>query len=78
MKKGGDILKIAGEMLYGHQWQSPLSRDLNVTDRTVRNWAAGSARPSDLPDRLLPILRQRAADLGVVINLVEANREESN
>lgn len=78
MKKGGDILRIAGEMLYGHQWQAPLSRDLNVTDRTVRNWAAGSVRPNDLADRLLIVLRRRAADLGNVISLVETHREESN
>jgi hypothetical protein len=66
-----DILKAAGEALYGRQWQAPLSRDLGVTDRTVRNWASGSARPPDLVTRLLPLLQTRAAQLVNVIALAE-------
>ena len=30
--------------LYGaHRWQTALSRELNVNDRTVRRWAAGAS-----------------------------------
>lgn len=74
MDKGNDILKLTGEALYGRQWQTPLSRDLGVTDRTVRNWAAGYGSPSDLPDRLLPLLRAHADQLGYVIALIERNQ----
>lgn len=35
------LLREAGEALYGPRWQSDLSRDLNVSDRTVRRWDAG-------------------------------------
>ncbi len=66
-----DTLKIAGEALYGPQWQTPLSRDLGVTDRTVRNWVAGCARPADLTDRILPLLRHRAGKLEQIIMLLE-------
>lgn len=66
------ILRAAGEALYGGQWQSPLSRDLGVTDRTVRNWVVGQhGEPADLPSRLLPLLRARADRLAHVIALAE-------
>lgn len=66
-----DILKLAGEALYGRQWQVPLARDLGVTDRTVRYWATGSGRPADLADRLLPLLHHRAERFEQLISLVE-------
>lgn len=75
MEEGGsDLLRLVGEALYGPQWQTPLSRDLKVTDRTVRNWASGSVRPHDLSDRLLPLLRQRAEHLEELISLVERSK----
>ena len=70
-----DILRIADEALYGRQWQAPLSRDLGVTDRTVRNWAAGLSRPDDLATRILPHLRARAGHLDLVIALAERLRD---
>ncbi len=42
------LLREAGEALYGPRWQSDLSRDLNVSDRTMRRWAAGEW---DVPDK---------------------------
>lgn len=66
-----ETLRIVGETLYGHRWQAPLSRDLHVTDRTVRNWAAGLGCPHDLSARLLPILRQRGQSVGRLITLLE-------
>lgn len=40
------LLSDVGEALYGPRWQSDLSRDLGVSDRTVRRWVAGT---DDLP-----------------------------
>lgn len=34
-------LNAAGERLYGAQWRAALGRALDVSDRTVRRWAAG-------------------------------------
>lgn len=72
-----ELLKFVGKALYGRQWQAPLSRDLGVTDRTIRNWAAGLGCPTDLPDRLLPILRQRGESVIHLITTLE-NRPAGN
>lgn len=40
------LLRDTGEALYGPRWQSELSRDLGVSDRTIRRWVAGV---DDLP-----------------------------
>ena len=71
MNDDEDILKAAGTALYGRQWQTPLARDLGVTDRTVRNWVRGVNRPIDLPTRILPLLRAREEHLAQVIALTE-------
>ncbi|PPQ33261.1 hypothetical protein CCR94_02340 [Rhodoblastus sphagnicola] len=39
------LLRDTGEALYGSRWQSELARDLNVADRTMRRWAAGTDDP---------------------------------
>jgi hypothetical protein len=36
------IFTQIGEALYGPRWQTDLSRDISVSDRTVRRWAAGT------------------------------------
>lgn len=36
------LLIEAGEALYGPRWQTDLARDLHVSDRTMRRWAAGT------------------------------------
>jgi hypothetical protein len=42
-----DLLRAAGEALYGRDWQSAIARDLGVSSRTVRFWAAGERRIPD-------------------------------
>jgi DNA-binding XRE family transcriptional regulator len=71
MDDDGDILKAAGEALYGRRWQTPLARDLGVTDRTIRNWAGGVNRPIDLATRIIPLLRARREQLTHIIALAE-------
>lgn len=41
------LLISAGEALYGPRWQTDLSRDLSVSDRTMRRWTAGT---DDVPE----------------------------
>ncbi|KAA9019627.1 hypothetical protein F4U96_05090 [Sphingobium limneticum] len=77
MGENADILRIAGEALYGRQWQTPLSRDLNVSDRTIRNWATGHGCPQDLEARLLPILRKRGQSVAHLISTLE-NKSDRN
>lgn len=38
--EAGEFLEDAGEALYGDRWQTAIARDLEVSDRTVRNWTA--------------------------------------
>ncbi len=39
-----DELRLYCTRLYGrHRWQTALSRELQVNDRTVRRWAAGAS-----------------------------------
>lgn len=40
------LLREAGEALYGSRWQTEISRDLGVSDRTIRRWASGA---DDMP-----------------------------
>lgn len=57
------LLVECGEALYGPQWQSALSRDLGVSDRTMRRWAAGADVPAGLYTDLLRLTQERAAVL---------------
>lgn len=61
------LLRDAGEALYGAQWQSPIARDLQISDRTVRRWVAGA---DDLPPGvaldLWRLCEERAAALDAV------------
>lgn len=58
------LLVESGEALYGPRWQSDLARDLAVSDRTVRRWAAGTHEvPAGLWVDLLRLTQERAAAL---------------
>lgn len=58
------LLVEAGEALYGPLWQSALARDLDVSDRTVRRWVAGTSPvPAGLYIDLLRLTQERAAVL---------------
>ncbi|OHV85969.1 hypothetical protein [Ensifer sp. LCM 4579] len=63
-----DLLKRTGEALYGPQWQSALSRDLQISDRHMRRLAAGEAemKPGMAID-LWRIALERSAELDDVI-----------
>ena len=45
-----DLLRAAGQVLYGERWQSPLARDLGVSDRTMRRWAVDGPPESVRPE----------------------------
>jgi hypothetical protein len=56
------LLAAFGEALYGPRWQSDLARDLGVSDRAMRRWAAGTHKPPPgLADELLRLARARRA-----------------
>jgi len=56
-----NILIATGRALYGDRWQSPLARDLGVSDRTVRRWGAGTSPvPRGVYADLLRLVVERA------------------
>lgn len=71
-------LSAIGQYLHGERWKSPLSRDLQVSKRTVHRWADGSwdvpsGAASDLytlaaarqAEDLAPVLADIAAQHGL-------------
>jgi len=56
-------LETVGLALYGHRWQSSLSRDLGVLPRTVRKWASGEKPvPPGQWRYIAALLEQRSRD----------------
>lgn len=62
-----DVLARVGRALYGDQWQTPLARDLNMNERSVRYMAAGDRgiSPGIVRD-LVTIIEARGAELGAL------------
>jgi hypothetical protein len=61
------LLKTAGEALYGRDWQSAIARDLGVSARMVRFWAAGERKaPEDRLRAVKVLLARREVDVAAV------------
>lgn len=70
------LLRDTGEALYGPRWQTDLSRDLGVSDRTMRRWAAGADDvPSGVYMDLLRLVMERSQ---VLDDLVERLRSSAS
>lgn len=55
-----ELLRTAGEALYGPRWQRDLARDLDMDDRTMRRWATGERPiPARVSGELVGLLRRR-------------------
>lgn len=68
-----ELIRIAGERLYGARWQAPLADALEVNHRTVRRWASGDDLPRAgvWPD-LHRLLTERHAAIGELLPPVAA------
>ncbi|MEF2553058.1 hypothetical protein VQ042_17090 [Aurantimonas sp. A2-1-M11] len=65
--EAGDFLREAGEALYGDRWQTAIARDLDVSDRTVRNWNAMKfAIPLGVQRDILALLSAREIEIARV------------
>lgn len=62
-----ELLERTGRALYGQQWQSDLARDIGVSDRTVRNWAAGTAMKASAWAQIQDICLERVGELATVV-----------
>jgi hypothetical protein len=64
MRMTPELLRQAGEALYGPQWHKPLANDLGIADRTIRRWIAGSFPiPAAIGQELADHCRKRGAAL---------------
>jgi len=62
------LLSEVGETLYGSRWQTDLSRALDVSDRTVRRWVAGTDDvPPGVYDDLQRLLTEKAAKINTML-----------
>lgn len=63
-----EFLGRCGKALFGTSWQSELSRALNVSDRTVRRWAAGTSPvPESVAEEIAKLLSERGADIEALL-----------
>lgn len=62
-----NLLRDAGEALYGPQWQSAVARDLNMSDRHVRRLVAGAA---DLTPGMATDLWRRCEERAAILDEV--------
>lgn len=70
-----NLLTEIGEALYGPRWQTDLSRDLGISDRTMRRWAAGDGEPSrGVWNEIQALLKTKSFDLRALAAKIEPLR----
>ncbi|MCI1034059.1 hypothetical protein [Raoultella terrigena] len=70
-----DKMRAVGEAVYGDNWQSPLSRALNINDRTVRRFVAGTSHiPVNLSERLLEALESEMNKIKSAIDIINSDK----
>jgi hypothetical protein len=75
-QKNRTMLKLAGEALWGPQYRSEMSRQLDVHLRTVVRYDQGErAVPPVVLDRLYGLLIKRQADIGKLVAKLAAGRQ---
>lgn len=67
-----DVLEQVGRALYGEQWQTPLARALEMSDRSLRYMANGERGiHAGIAKDLLAIVMHRGAELGKVAKTLQ-------
>ena len=72
-----NILEKAGLASFGEQWQTAMSKVLNVNARTVRRWASGETPlPAQLKYELLEHLESRKREIDkAMLDICDVKRE---
>jgi hypothetical protein len=66
------LLRRIGEAFHGPEWQNRLARQLDISDRTVRRWAAGEmAVPPGVAAELYEMIREQQGELQDVAREVQ-------
>lgn len=69
-----ELLRLAGEAMFGPMWQAPLSRELAMTARHVSRMMNPNAkdRPTErLRPILIKMLREKAAEVSAALHKLE-------
>lgn len=67
------IIADIGQALWGTQWQTDMAKALDVSDRTVRRWVAGTTPiPRGIYADLIRVMTERQADLDDLIERAKA------
>lgn len=65
----------AGRAVYGENWQSPLSRALEISDRTVRNFVSKKSNtPADLSSRLIAAMEHEMNKIKSAIDIINSDK----
>ena len=71
MTKKKPQLYQVGEVLYGSCWQTDLSRDLGISDRTVRRWVVNKKPPPTVWGDNLTLVKNKKLELDSLIREIE-------
>ncbi|OHF67752.1 hypothetical protein [Salmonella enterica] len=67
-------LMAVGKLVYGDNWQSPISRDIGVDSRTIRYVLKGEREINHLSSRLKEALEQKAEKLKSAIEIINSDK----
>ncbi|EEH0274561.1 hypothetical protein OHU06_005056 [Salmonella enterica] len=67
-------LMAVGKLVYGDNWQSPISRDIGVDSRTIRYALKGEREINHLSSRLKKALEQKAEKLKSAIEIINSDK----
>ncbi|EOV9576586.1 hypothetical protein ACN5LO_004043 [Cronobacter sakazakii] len=64
-----------GQVIYGDHWQSPLSRAMGISSRTIRNFISGeTAIPVNLSGRLLAAAEVEMEKIQAAIEIINSDK----
>ncbi|EEF9468816.1 hypothetical protein IQ508_000767 [Salmonella enterica] len=67
-------LMAVGKLVYGDNWQSPISRDIGVDSRTIRYALKGEREINHLSSRLKEALEQKTEKLKSAIEIINSDK----
>ncbi|HGB4868955.1 TPA: hypothetical protein ACIVK9_002784 [Salmonella enterica subsp. enterica serovar Muenchen] len=67
-------MMAVGKLVYGDNWQSPLSRDIDVDSRTIRYALKGEREINHLSSRLTEALEQKIEKIKSAIDIINSDK----
>ncbi|HHS9967632.1 TPA: hypothetical protein ACTW6G_002910 [Raoultella ornithinolytica] len=68
-------MTAVGKLVYGENWQSPLSRAMDIDSRTIRRFVSGHSKiPANLSPRLLAAMEHEMEKIKSAIELINSDK----